>query len=73
MTWFVGDDQLPDSIAEQANSTEDEDERRWKSISTLKHKFAKADYGKPVTCRVEHPAYATGFREATVVLDVLCE
>ena len=47
--------------------------RRWKAVSALQHKFAKDDYGKSLACKVEHPAYSTGVRMATVVLDVLCE
>ena len=73
MRWFLGDEELKQGVGEARNETEEGDERRWKTVGELRHKFSKADYGKPVTCRVEHPAYATGSRDATVVLDVLCE
>ncbi len=72
MRWYLGDTELQ-AAEEASNETEEGDPRRWRTVSRLRHKFAKTDYGKPVTCRVEHPAYSTGFRDATVVLDVLCE
>ncbi len=71
MRFFLGDTELQGSEAD--NRTEEGDARRWRTVSRLRHKFAKSDYGKPVTCRVQHPAYSTGSRDATVVLDVLCK
>ena len=72
LRWYLGDRELR-SAHDQTNSTEEDDARRWKSVSTLQHKFAKEDYGKTLACRVEHPAYPAGQQTATVTLDVLCE
>ena len=47
--------------------------KRWRATSALQHKFQKDDFGKSLACKVEHPAYSTGVRMATVVLDVLCK
>eukprot|EP00094_Tigriopus_californicus_P013464 TCALIF_13024-PA protein Name:"Similar to KIRREL Kin of IRRE-like protein 1 (Homo sapiens)" AED:0.12 eAED:0.13 QI:0/0.83/0.76/0.92/0.91/1/13/506/759 len=69
LKWYLGDRELQAAI--QTNETEEDDQRRWKSISTLQHKFAKTDFGKPLMCKIEHPAYRTGSQETTVVLDVL--
>ena len=70
LRWYLGDREL---LGEQTNVTEEDDERRWKAVSALQHKFGKDDFGKSLACKVEHPAYSTGVRMATVVLDVLCK
>jgi len=71
--WFLDQRELTGE-SQQTNTTEEGDERRWRAVSALEHKFAKADYGKPLACRVQHPAYpGQGHQDVTVVLDVLCE
>jgi hypothetical protein len=70
LRWYLGDREIR---TEQVNATEEGDSRRWKATSALQHKFAKDDFGKSLMCKVEHPAYTTGVRMATVVLDVLCK
>ena len=70
LRWYLGDRELQ---GEQSDATEAGDERRWRSTNALRHKFAKDDFGKSLACKVEHPAYSTGVRMATVLLDVLCE
>jgi hypothetical protein len=42
-------------------------------VSALQHRFSRDDYGKTLTCKVEHPAYPEGSRETSVVLDVMCK
>ncbi len=71
LRWYLADTEL--LAASQTNETEEGDHRRWRAVSTLNHKFQKADFGKPLHCRVEHPAYAAGSHDATVTLDVLCK
>ena len=70
LRWYLGDRELQ---GEQSDAAEAGDERRWRSTNALRHKFAKDDFGKSLACKVEHPAYSTGVRMATVLLDVLCE
>lgn len=69
--WYLGEEQL--RAKPQVNESEDGDARRWRSKSTLEYKFQKEDFGKPLRCEVEHPAYPTGSQDTTVVLDVLCK
>ena len=70
LRWYLGDREL---VGEQTNATEEGDARRWRATSALQHKFQKDDFGKSLACKVEPPAYSTGVRMATVVLDVLCK
>ena len=71
LQWYLGGRQLRE--AEQTNETEPNGDRRYKATSILKHAFTHEDYGQSLVCRVNHPAYPTGFQEAAVALDLLCQ
>jgi len=68
---FSGERELRASA--QKNVTEEGDDRRWKAYSVLEYVFSQDDFGKQLTCRVNHPAYANEHEEAAVKLDLLCE
>ena len=71
LKWFLGEKQLTPSV--QNNVTELNDTRRWRSYSELEHIFTLNDFGKLLTCRVYHPAYAKSPQETSVSLDLLCK
>jgi len=57
----------------QTNETESDSDRRWKSLSVLKHSFTVDDINQSLVCRVNHPAFPNGFMETSVTLDLLCK
>ena len=63
----------PIRASAQKNVTEEGDDRRWKAYSVLEYVFSQDDYGKNLICRVNHPAYANEYEEASVKLDLLCK
>ena len=67
----IGD--RPIRASAQKNVTEEGDDRRWKAYSVLEYVFSQDDYGKNLICRVNHPAYANEYEEASVKLDLLCK
>lgn len=69
LQWFLGERELRASA--QKNVTEEGDDRRWKAYSVLEYVFSQDDFGKQLTCRVNHPAYANEHEEAAVKLDLL--
>jgi len=69
LEWFLGD--RPIRASAQKNVTEEGDDRRWKAYSVLEYVFSQDDYGKNLICRVNHPAYANEYEEASVKLDLL--
>jgi hypothetical protein len=71
LQWFLGERELRASI--QKNVTEEGDTRRWKAFSVLEYVFSQDDYGKSLTCKVNHPAYVNGHEETGVKLDLLCK
>ena len=71
LRWFLGEKELIPSV--QNNETELNDTRRWRSFSTLEHIFTLNDFGKLLTCRVYHPAYAKSPQATSVTLDLLCK
>lgn len=71
LKWFLGEKELVPSV--QNNVTELNDTRRWRSYSTLEHIFTLDDFGKLLTCRVYHPAYAKSPQDTSVSLDLLCK
>ena len=71
LKWFLGDKEVLPTV--QNNETEANDTRRWRSYSTIQHIFTMADFGKPLACRVYHPAYDKSPKESSVSLDLLCK
>ena len=71
LQWFLNDRELRASV--QKNVTEDDDSRRWKAYSVLEYVFSQDDFGKSLSCRVNHPAYASQKEETAVKLDLLCK
>ena len=67
--WFLGDEQLYNSV--QTNTKDPSDSDRFRSYSTLRYSFSLNDAGKLLTCQVKHALYEDLPKKASLILNIL--